>query len=396
MAKIGPGRLLRRYEAGEHEAVWAELVTLGPSVRDAAHFDDAWAVARETMRRARHNVEHIIRRLDAMGYRFWDGKQGRAKGPPRKIVFGAQVIEAAPVEALLAAMFEAARAPRLGLITPAMMRQLHTMYQTAMFPWLDRQLLLTKGQRFPLDADATALFEQAKKLPPTQPEAAKELIDRLDDLHRRALVQAKNHWREKGEDPPALREKKAADERQRGEAQITDHLTDTKVFRAPGKKELAILRKLEKKGVLLPLSLRAWIEEVGSVNLAGAHPPLCSWADESFAGTYADPLMVVPDMVELEAWHEQNEEGEPLDWVIGWDAKAKARLVVEDEQLDYGYSIKLPNPAADAPLDGAPGTATFVGHLRRAFRWGGFPGWERQQHPPERELAALCDGLLPL
>lgn len=387
--------LLRRYEAGEHERVWADMMALGTGVREAPHFDDAWAVARETMRRARHNIEQIIRRLDAMGYRFWNGKQGKPKGPPSRIVFGAQVIEASPVEALLAAMFETARAPRLGLITPAMMRQLHAMYQTAMFPWLDRQLLLTKGQRFPLDAEATALFEQAKKLPPTEAGAATELIDRLDDLHRRALDQAKSHWRQKGEDPPALRDKKAAEERQRQEAQTTDHLTDKRVFRAPGKKAPAIVRKLEKAGVFLPLSLRAWIEEVGSVNLAGAHPRLCSWADESFAGTYADPLMVVPDMVELEAWHEQN-EGEALDWVIGWDTKAKARLVIDDEQLDYGYSVTLPEPAADAPLKAEPRNTTFVGYLRNAFRWGGFPGWEAHKDRPEAELATLRDGLLPL
>lgn len=102
--------LLRRYEAGEHERVWADMMALGSGVRAAPHFDDAWAVARETMRRARHNIEQIVRRLDAMGYRFWNGKQGKPKGPPSRIVFGAQVIEASPVEALLVAMFEAARA----------------------------------------------------------------------------------------------------------------------------------------------------------------------------------------------------------------------------------------------------------------------------------------------
>jgi hypothetical protein len=33
-------------------------------------------VARETMRRARSNVETLIRRLDALGYQFWNGEQG--------------------------------------------------------------------------------------------------------------------------------------------------------------------------------------------------------------------------------------------------------------------------------------------------------------------------------
>ena len=392
MGNAGPGRLLRRYEAGEHEAVWAELTALGAKVREAPHVDDAWAVARETMRRARHNVEQIIRRLDAMGYRFWNGKQGKAKGPPRKVTFGDKVIEAAPVEALLAAMFEEARRLPPARITPVMLDQLRNIHQLAMYPWQDRALLL-KGQRLSVDAELRALFDQAKRVAPGQLPAA--TIERLHALHLSAFAQAADYWRQKGEDPPALREKKAAEERQRHESQTTDHLMDKKVFRAPGKKEIAIVRKLEKTGVFLPLSLRAWIEEVGSVNLAGAHPRLCSWVDESFTGAYADPLMVVPDMVELEAWHEQH-EGEALDWVIGWDAKAKARLVIDDEQLDYGYSLTLPEPAADAPLKGEPRNTTFVGYLRSAFRWGGFPGWEAHEDPPETELATLRDGLLPL
>ena len=392
MRKQEPGELLRRYQAGEHEAVWAELMALGAKVREAPHFDDAWAVARETMRRARHNVEHIIRRLDELGYRFWDGKQGRPAGPPRKLTFGNKVIEAAPLEALLAAMFDEARRLPPAQLTLVMLDQLRNIYQSVMYPWQDRELLF-KRQRFPLDAEMHALFEQAKKTPAGQVTAA--TIEQLDKLHRNALGQAVAYWREKGEDPPALREKKEAEERRRKDAEAADHLKDKRVFGPPSKKQVALIKKLEGKGVLVPLSLRAWIEQVGSVNLAGAHPRLCSWADESFAGTYADPLMVAPDMVELEAWHEQN-EGEVLDWVIGWDAKAKARLVVDDEQLDYGYSVIVPEPAADALLKGEPRNASFVGYLRSAFRWGGFPGWEAQKNRPEAELAMIRDGLLPL
>lgn len=394
MGKPEPGKLLRRYEAGEHEAVWAELTALGAGVRDALYFEDAWAVACETMRRARHNVELIIRRLDALGYRFWDGKQGKAPGLPRKLTFGGKVIEASPIEALLAAMFEEARRLPPAELTPVMLDQLRNIYQLVMFPWQDRALLF-KGQWFPLDAEMRALFEQAKKMPAGQMTAA--TIERLYTLHMGALAQAIAYWREKGEDdPPALREKKAAEEHRRQAAQTLDHLKDEKVFRAPVKKELALIRKLEKKGVFLPLSIKAWGEEVGSVNLAGAHPRLCSWADENFTGTYADPLMVVPDMVELEGWDEEREEGDALDWVLGWDAKAKARLVVEDEQLDYGYSVTLPDAAADAALKGEPHDTTFIGYLRVAFRWGGFPGWAQSTDAPQKELALLTDGLLPI
>src|SRR5690348_15426645 len=63
---------LDRYQAGEHAAVWEELMALGEGVRQEPYYADATAVAAETMRRARHNVELLIRRLDARGYRFLD------------------------------------------------------------------------------------------------------------------------------------------------------------------------------------------------------------------------------------------------------------------------------------------------------------------------------------
>jgi hypothetical protein len=61
---------LDRYQAGEHEDVWAELVALNGQVRREPFRNDAVAVAAETMRRARHNVEAIIVVLDEMGYQF--------------------------------------------------------------------------------------------------------------------------------------------------------------------------------------------------------------------------------------------------------------------------------------------------------------------------------------
>jgi hypothetical protein len=61
---------LERYRAGEYEAVWAELTALGPAVREAPLYVEAQAVARETMTRARSNVETLVERLKTLGYRF--------------------------------------------------------------------------------------------------------------------------------------------------------------------------------------------------------------------------------------------------------------------------------------------------------------------------------------
>jgi hypothetical protein len=61
---------LSRYRNGECEAVWAELLALGPAIHKEPLYSDARAVAYETMTRAKHNVEILVARLRAMGYRF--------------------------------------------------------------------------------------------------------------------------------------------------------------------------------------------------------------------------------------------------------------------------------------------------------------------------------------
>lgn len=65
-----PKPYLERYIAGDRDAVWDELIGLGEQVRVWPVLDDALAVARETVRRARHNVERIYRKLVDLGYQF--------------------------------------------------------------------------------------------------------------------------------------------------------------------------------------------------------------------------------------------------------------------------------------------------------------------------------------
>jgi hypothetical protein len=65
-----PKPLLARYLAGEHDQVWRTLVELGDDVRREEFLSDAVAVARETMRRCRKNVERLVARLRAMDYVF--------------------------------------------------------------------------------------------------------------------------------------------------------------------------------------------------------------------------------------------------------------------------------------------------------------------------------------
>lgn len=63
---------LKRYQSGEYEQVWAELLAIGSSIRNESLLEDAQAVARETMAKARTNIYWLIDRLQAIGYEFVD------------------------------------------------------------------------------------------------------------------------------------------------------------------------------------------------------------------------------------------------------------------------------------------------------------------------------------
>ena len=58
---------LDRYMSGERQRVRGDLVALGHQVRHAAYFGDAYAVAKETMRRVRRNVGVLVERLKGLG-----------------------------------------------------------------------------------------------------------------------------------------------------------------------------------------------------------------------------------------------------------------------------------------------------------------------------------------
>jgi hypothetical protein len=67
------GTWLDRYRLAPGPQVWTEMTALGADIRnDAEWLSDATAVARETMRRARRNVELLVELLPSIGYEFND------------------------------------------------------------------------------------------------------------------------------------------------------------------------------------------------------------------------------------------------------------------------------------------------------------------------------------
>jgi hypothetical protein len=248
---------LERYLSGEHEQVWAELVAQGKAVRAEPLYSDAVAVARETMRRVRWNIETLIPRLRKIGYEFGYG-------------------------------------------------------------WLD-----VRDRSFALN----------------QPAA----------------------------------------------------------FSPPSAETRQLIIELERVAGPLPLSLQAFYAVVGSVNFVGTAPT--GWRiDEN-----ADPLYVYPI---------EDAVAEYTDWNVAHQELAAAdkagnpgpfRVPIAPDYLHkYNisggrwYNIALPNPAIDAELDAERHATTFVNYLRICFRWGGFPGWERIETRPDRDLIYLTEGLQPI
>jgi hypothetical protein len=70
MEAVVLGQLLLRYLAGECEEVWAELLKGADRAGNPIPLADAEAVAYETMRRTRRNLETIVAHLTASGYQF--------------------------------------------------------------------------------------------------------------------------------------------------------------------------------------------------------------------------------------------------------------------------------------------------------------------------------------
>jgi hypothetical protein len=172
-------------------------------------------------------------------------------------------------------------------------------------------------------------------------------------------------------------------------------LRNPDVFDPPTAKTAALLKKIEKAaGGPMPISLRAWYEQVGGVSLNGSHPVINP--RESKEPSYAaDPLMIAPlrDLVEVLDEDMEDEDGE--DRKIGlWiapDDLHKANTSGGDP-----YTITIPNACADAKFEYEWHETTFVNYLRIAFQWGGFPGWQREKKWPWEALAKLTEGLLPI
>lgn len=301
---------LNRYLQGEHEAVWDELQTRGAEIYNPSLYDDALAVARETMRRARANIEMLIVRLAQTGF-----------------VFGYD----------------------------------HLLLQTVAHP--------LSGRKADWERYMEAL-RWSREQPPLF------LPARLGEQGRAETREAMD-WE--------------------GLEDALEELLEAYDIYPDMPKHF---HEVESMIGRLPLSLRVWYEEVGTVNFYGYHPRWSDYLDvdasitdmrNRYLMTYCDPLQVCvldnAHMAHLREWHQR---GHLHAFEFAPDPYFKDYTTGSSTPFSL-----LPADAIDGELASYPSKPTFVHYLRRCMRWAGFPGMAEWSRVPEDDIAFCTQDLFP-
>ncbi|MDS4028673.1 MAG: hypothetical protein RKO66_01165 [Candidatus Contendobacter sp.] len=141
------------------------------------------------------------------------------------------------------------------------------------------------------------------------------------------------------------------------------------------------VKHYRQKGVYIPVVLEAWLMEVGSVNLIGSHP---DWSRPGYIfedGGMVDPLRTDAFVCEVNSSYVDYlyDEWESLDDI----KKPPFRIDISPDYLHKAnisggppYQIDTRRSAVDALVLNERHCTSFVGLLRLALRWNGFPGFE--------------------
>jgi hypothetical protein len=145
-----------------------------------------------------------------------------------------------------------------------------------------------------------------------------------------------------------------------------------KVFPGPESSAAAAIALIEREVGVLPLALKVFWRQVGSVDLCGYHP---KWE----GCDYPDPIVVYPPSIaiqELDDFLSDKEErlrcNFPYRVPIAPDDYHKA-----DVSGGMWYNVSVPAVADDPPLNHEWHHTTFVDYLELAVQWAGFPGLSR-------------------
>lgn len=141
------------------------------------------------------------------------------------------------------------------------------------------------------------------------------------------------------------------------------------VFPGPEPDAPEAIHRLERAVGPLPLALKLFWLRIGSVDLSGHHP---EWQEPG----YLDQLVIFPlsyALEELDEYLSDKEERDlysyPYTVPIAPDYFHKANV-----SGGMSYSIAVPAVAEDPPLLHTSEAETFLEHISKALKFGGFPG----------------------
>jgi hypothetical protein len=169
------------------------------------------------------------------------------------------------------------------------------------------------------------------------------------------------------------------------------------IYTPPSEETERQIVQFERETGLLPLSLRAFYLEVGSVNFMGWNPHWDRFFRSEPRAIGIDPLVVVDfseAVLEFPQWKEEYAGVE--------DAPPEPLYIAPGELEKYytsgsgGYEMEFPNAAIDGRLLRERHNTTFVNYLRMCLRYGGISGLESIERFIEEELAYLRKDLLPI
>jgi hypothetical protein len=328
---------LARYANGEYQQVWDELIKLGPEIRQGDLYAQAEAVARETMRRVRTNLETLVERLKTLNFNF--------QYPPLTPLDPDELKELAgfdrqygPFPLSIRIFFEEVGSvdfmgshPKLCEYTPSpsvsgMSEKINATYQ-----------------------------KHFGEMP--EPDPASSINPTLGLLYQ--LMQEAGKGAASKDNPERMAKLSAFAHDLAGNFSL-------EVGPMPGMKPVNPTPKKpkEEKPEVLADPL------VFEFNLPEIDPDIEEDEEESYkdAETGLYICEVAPD-----ALHKSNYSGGgPIEFLFP-DFAIDAKLRCDDS--DYGY---------------------FVSYLRECFEWGGFPGLKDSKKPPRKELEFLTKDLLPI
>jgi hypothetical protein len=141
----------------------------------------------------------------------------------------------------------------------------------------------------------------------------------------------------------------------------------SEVFPGPEPNTYEIIERLEREVGAIPDAVRQFWLRVGSVDLSGRH---AAWVEGEFC---PDQLVVFPASSAL--YNLEDHDGIPIEYVVPF------QIVIAPDDLHKAnvsggapYSVSVPAVADDPPLNGSPERETFLEHIDRSLKAGGFPG----------------------